>query len=63
VRDHCSEKIRHIIQTVMRPTKEDWRRFPLPASISFLHYLLRPARLFSELLAVLFKKFFKTSIA
>jgi hypothetical protein len=63
VRDRHSEKIRHIAQTVMCPTKEDWRRFPLPASISFLHYLLRPTRLSLEILAVLFKKCFKTSIA
>ena len=61
VRDRHSEKIRHITQMAMCPTREDWRRFPLPASISFLLYLLRPARLLLELLVVLFKKCFKKS--
>jgi len=56
VRNRHSEKIRFIIQMVMCPTKVDWRRFPLPASVSFLLYLLRPARLCLELLSVLFKK-------
>jgi hypothetical protein len=63
VRDRHSEKIRHIAQAAIRPTREDWRCFPLPASISFLHYLLRPIRLSLELLTVLFKKCFKKSIA
>jgi hypothetical protein len=63
VRDHYSEKIRHIAQAAIRPTREDWRCFPLPASISFLLYLLRPIRLSLELLTVLFKKCFKKSIA
>jgi hypothetical protein len=61
VRDSYSEKIRHITRTVMYPTKEDWKRFPLPASISFLLYLLRPIRLFLKLWVVLLKKCF-TSI-
>lgn len=63
VRNRYSEKIRFIIQTVMCPTKVDWRRFPLPASVSFLLYLLRPTRLSLELLVVLLRKCFKTSIA
>ena len=63
VQDRLSEKIRSIVRIVIYPTKMDWRRFPLPASISFLLYLLRPARLSLELLVVLFKKCFKKSIA
>ncbi len=56
VRNRFSEKIRYIIRMAMYPTKVDWRRFPLPASISFLLYLLRPIRLSLELLIISFKK-------
>ena len=59
VRDRFSEKIRYIIRSAMYPTKVDWRRFPVPASISFLLYLLRPARLLFDLVMVSFKKCFK----
>ena len=52
-RDSYIEKIHHIIQAAIYPTKEDWRCFPLPASMSFLLYLLRPIRLSLELLKVL----------
>lgn len=45
VRDMLTEKIRYCLSLVFRPTREDWRRFPLPASLSFLHYLFRPIRL------------------
>ena len=53
VRERFSEKIRYIIQMWLYPTKVDWRRFPLPASMSFLLYLLRPIRLFLEFSEVL----------
>jgi hypothetical protein len=56
VQDRLSEKIRSIIRIVIQPTKVDWARFPVPASISFLLYLLRPIRLFLEFLRVLRKK-------
>ena len=59
VRGSHSEKIRYIIQTAMCPTKEDWKRFPLPASISFLLYLLRPARLSAGLMKIFIRRWFK----
>lgn len=59
VRDRFSEKIRYIIRMTMYPTKVDWRRFPLPAYMSFLLYLLRPIRLSLDLLALSFKKCLK----
>ncbi len=59
VRGRRSEKIRYITQLAMCPTREDWRRFPLPASISFLHYGLRPTRLVVELVAALFGRCYK----
>jgi hypothetical protein len=52
VKDHLSDKIRYIAQIAVCPTKEDWRKFPLPASISLLHYFLRPARLVVGLAAI-----------
>ena len=45
VRDRLSEKVRYGLRLVTSPTVEDWRLFPLPGYLSFLHYLLRPMRL------------------
>jgi hypothetical protein len=45
VRNRLSEKIRYALYLTTSPTVEDWRRLPLPASLSFLHYLFRPIRL------------------
>lgn len=55
VRDMLTEKIRYCLSLVFRPTREDWRRFPLPASLSFLHYLFRPIRLARGLAETLLK--------
>ena len=45
VRDRLSAKIRYGLYLAISPTVEDWRRLPLPASLSFLHYAFRPIRL------------------
>lgn len=45
VRDKFLEKARYSLSLALKPTREDWRIFPLPAPLSFLHYLLRPMRL------------------
>jgi hypothetical protein len=39
------EKIRYCLRVFMVPKAIDWKIFPLPASMSFLHYVLRPIRL------------------
>jgi len=45
VRDNLSEKILYTLRLLFIPTAEDWRVFPLPVSLSFLHYVFRPGRL------------------
>ena len=52
VKERFSDKIRYILQLMIFPSKEDWRRFPLPATICPLLYMLRPIRLLLELLVV-----------
>ena len=48
VRDNIPEKIRYGLYLTTSPTVEDWRLLPLPVSLSFLHYIIRPARLALE---------------
>lgn len=45
MRDRFLEKARYSLSLALKPTRQDWRIFPLPAHLSFLHYLLRPMRL------------------
>ena len=45
VRNRPSEKIRYCLRSIIDPKITDWIVFPLPASLSFLHYVLRPIRL------------------
>ena len=37
--------IRYALRLFFIPTRYDWQRHPLPACLSFLHYLIRPFRL------------------
>jgi len=48
IKDRLSDKIQYCLHLFFSPTKEDWKRFPLPGQLSFLHYGLRPLRLMTE---------------
>lgn len=37
--------IRYALRLIFTPTRYDWQRYPLPANLFFLHYLIRPFRL------------------
>ena len=43
--DHSLLAIRYALRLIFIPTRYDWQRYPLPAFLSFLHYLIRPFRL------------------
>jgi hypothetical protein len=45
IRDSYIDKIRYGLRLVFRPTDKEWLYFPVPAFVSFVHYLLRPYRL------------------
>ena len=45
VRDSFTDGIRYGFKLATRPTINEWIYFPLPGSLSFLHYILRPIRL------------------
>ncbi len=45
VRDSWFEKIRYFKHLALDATVQEWRYFPVPAELSFLHSILRPARL------------------
>ena len=45
IRDRFSECVRYGLSLVLKPSREEWRILPLPASFSFLHYFFRPIRL------------------
>lgn len=45
IRDRFSERVRYGLSLVLKPSREEWRILPLPASFSFLHYFFRPIRL------------------
>ena len=51
VRGTALDKMLFVVRLIFRPTRQDWRRFPLPGRFAFLHYLLRPLRLISEIMA------------
>ena len=45
VRDNLQDSLRYQARLFFRPTNVDWQRYPLPADLCFLHYLIRPFRL------------------
>lgn len=45
IRDSYVDKIRYGFRLFFRPTDKEWLYFPVPAYLSFIHYLLRPCRL------------------
>ena len=45
VRDKITDKVRYGLRLLFRPTDKEWQHFPLPAAVSFLHYIFRPFRL------------------
>ncbi len=45
IRDSFIDKIRYILRLIFRATDKEWLYFPVPASLSFIHYILRPCRL------------------
>ncbi len=45
IRDSFLDKIRYALRLIFRPTDKEWLYFPVPACVSFVHYLLRPCRL------------------
>jgi len=46
--------VRYLCHLVFVPTRYDWEVYPLPAKLSFLHYILRPARMMLQSLSRLF---------
>ena len=46
IRDQFIDQIQYVIRLIFSPTKQDWYDYPVPAYFSFVHYLLRPYRLF-----------------
>ena len=45
VRDSLVDSIRYLLRLLFRPSRVEWQLFPLPASLSFLYYIVRPLRL------------------
>lgn len=45
IRDTYTDKIRYALRLLFRPTDKEWLYFPVPASLSWVHYFLRPCRL------------------
>jgi Uncharacterised nucleotidyltransferase len=45
IRDSFLDKIRYCLRLIFRPTDKEWLYFPVPSSVSFAHYVLRPYRL------------------
>lgn len=60
LKDRYSDIIRYILRMALYPTREDFKRFSLPASLSFLYHFFRPMRLMVELVPVLFRKCSRT---
>jgi hypothetical protein len=44
-KERLADKVRYCLTRSFLPTVEDWKRFPLPDSLYFLYFLLRPLRL------------------
>ena len=53
--------IRYALRLFLIPTRYDWQRYPLPACLSFLHYLIRPFRLAWEGIKAVYNYFFSFS--
>lgn len=45
VRDSLKDQSRYLLRLIFRPTDKEWLHFPLPASLSLVHYFIRPFRL------------------
>lgn len=48
--------IRYALRLFFIPTRYDWQCYPLPASLSFLHYLIRPFRIAWEGIRAVYKQ-------
>lgn len=46
IRDSFIDKLRYLFRLIFRPTDKEWLYYPVPGYLSFLHYFLRPCRLF-----------------
>jgi len=44
-RERIRDRLRYCIDVALTPTTDDWMRLPLPTSLGFMHYILRPVRL------------------
>jgi len=55
--DHPLLAIRYALRLLFLPTRYDWQRHPLPACLSFLHYLIRPFRLGWEGVKTIFNNY------
>jgi hypothetical protein len=51
LKDRNQDKLRHILNMLFLPSRQDWRFFHLPANLSYLYYPLRPIRLAGEILS------------
>ena len=45
VRNSFSDKFRYVLKVLFCPSVKEWQYFPVPASLSFVYYFLRPYRL------------------
>ena len=45
LKDRTQDKLRHVLNLIFLPSRQDWRYFSLPTNLSFLYYPLRPVRL------------------
>lgn len=45
VRDSFIDKLHYFFWLIFRPTDKEWYYFPVPGSLSFFHFFLRPCRL------------------
>ncbi|MBU1169799.1 MAG: nucleotidyltransferase family protein [Proteobacteria bacterium] len=48
IRDNWFDAAHYALRLLFRPTIKEWLYFPLPAPLTFIHYLLRPFRLATE---------------
>jgi hypothetical protein len=51
MRERLRDRIRYVVRLTTRPAVEDWQAIDLPAWLSFLYPLLRPARLVAKYLS------------
>jgi len=48
IRDSVKDRIRYVLRLSCSPTIKEWIHFPVPATLSFIHFFLRPIRLIKE---------------